>query len=44
MNPEQRLMKDGLTRSTLFHLLCGGREYVEHLNRYLYHFVRHRRS
>ena len=34
-------MKEKLTRSTLFHFLRGGRKYIQHLNRYLNHFVRH---
>ena len=44
MSPESRVKKDELTRSTLFHFLCGCREDIQNLNCYFYHFFRHRRS
>ena len=37
-------MKDRLTRSALLHFLCGRPEDIEHLDHYIYHRVRHRRS
>ena len=44
MSLEKRMAKDGLTRSTLFHFLCGCREDIQNLNCYFHHFFRHRQS
>jgi hypothetical protein len=41
---EKREAEVELTRSTLTYFLCRDRENIQDLDRYLHHFVRHRRS
>ena len=44
MSLEQLDAKDGLTRSTLFHFICGDPKDIYDLDHDLHHHVRHRRS
>ena len=38
------MVEEELTRSALFDFLCGGSEYIQHLDRYFHHFIRHCQS